>query len=212
MSVSNEKNELRIKIITKANELFHKHGIKEVKMDDIASSLGISKRTLYKHFDNKEDLLYEGVRFQHALTVEYAKGIIRSASSTMEVLLSLYYFHLKQIKEINKNYFRELAKYPKVVEERGKHSRKNEHKIRAWLESGIKEGIFREDTNFDVLLYIVKDSVKFITTTTLFDQYSIEEMSNTFILAYLRGVSTPKGLQIIEEYKENQKQNNIYEL
>lgn len=205
MSAGNEKNELRIRIIETANGLFHKHGIKVVKMDDIASSLGISKRTLYKHFDNKEDLLYEGIRYDHARSMEHAKEIIRSANSTMEVLLSLYYFHLMQIKEINKNYFRELAKYPKVIEERGNNARKNEYKIRAWLESGIKEGIFREDTNFDVLLYIVKDSIKFITTTTLFDQYSIEEMSNTFILAYLRGISTPKGLQIIEEYKENQK-------
>ena len=206
MSANCEKNDLHISIITKANELFHKHGIKEVKMDDIATALGISKRTLYKHFDNKEELLYEGIKYGQARTVEKAKEIIRNAHDTREVILSLYYLYLKQIKSVNKNYFRELEKYPKVIEENQRHSRKNEHKVRAWLESGIKEGIFREDTNFEVLLYIIKDSVKFITTTTLFDHYSIEQMSDTFILAYLRGVSTTKGQQIIEDYiKKNQK-------
>jgi hypothetical protein len=72
--------------------------------------------------------------------------------------------------------------------------------VRAWLESGVKEGIFREDTNFEILLYIIKENVEFITTTTLFDDYTIEQMGNTFILAYLRGISTPKGLETIETY------------
>ena len=205
MSVNCDKNELHINIITTANTLFYKHGIKEVKMDDIAAALGISKRTLYKHFDNKEELLYEGIKYAQARTVESAKDRIRNANGTMEVILSLYTLYIKQIKTANKNYFRELEKYPKVIEENRRHSRKNEHKIRAWLESGIKEGIFREDTNFEILLYIVKDSVKFIPTTTLVDHYSREQMSDTFILAYLRGVSTAKGQQIIEEYiKKNQ--------
>ena len=205
MSVGCEKNEIHINIIRKANEMFHKHGIKEVKMDDIATALGISKRTLYKHFANKEELLYEGIRYGQLCMVERAKEIIRNANGTMDVILSLYTLYLKQIKDINKNYFRELEKYPKVIEENQRHSRKNEYKVRAWLECGIKEGIFREDTNFEMLLYIVTDSVKFITTTTLFDHYSIEQMSDTFILAYLRGVSTAKGQQIIEEYiKKNQ--------
>ena len=199
-----EKNELREKIIKTANAQFHTYGIKDVRMDDIATMLGISKRTLYKLFKNKEELLYEGIKYGHKLSVEKAKQLIRNANGTMDVILSLYVLYLNQIKEINKNYFRELKKYPKVVEENRKKSRQNEHKVRAWLESGIKEGIFRADTNFEVLLYILKENLEFITTTTMFDNYTIEQMSNSFILAYLRGVSTPKGQEIIEEYIKKQ--------
>lgn len=189
-----------MKIIKMANAMFHAQGIKEVKMDDIATTLGISKRTLYKLFKNKEELLFEGAKQAHAEMVEKAKELIRLSHGTMEIILALYHFYLSQIKNVNKSYFRELAKYPAVVEERHKHSRKNEQKVRAWLESGVKEGIFREDTNFEVLLYILKENLTFITTTTLFDNYTIEQMSDTYILAYLRGVSTPKGQAIIEEY------------
>ncbi len=199
-----EKNELREKIIKTANTQFHTYGIKEVRMDDIAAMLGISKRTLYKLFKNKEELLYEGIKYEHKFSLEKAKQLIRNANGTMDIILSLYILYINRIKGINKNYFRELKKYPKVVEERKKGTRQNEHKIRAWLESGIKEGIFRADTNFEVLLYIIKENLEFITTTTLFDNYTIEQMSNSFILAYLRGVSTPKGQEIIEEYIKKQ--------
>ena len=179
-----EKNELREKILQTANRQFYTHGIKDVK--------------------NKEELLYEGIKYGHKLSVEKAKQLIRNANGTMEVILSLYNLYLNQIKEINRNYFRELKKYPKVMEENRKRSRQNEHKVRAWLESGIKEGIFRADTNFEVLLYILKDNLEFIATTTMFDNYTIEQISNSFILAYLRGVSTPKGQDIIEEYIKKQ--------
>jgi len=199
-----EKNELRERIIKTANTQFQTHGIKDVRMDDIATMLGISKRTLYQLFKNKEELLYEGIKYGHKLSVEKAKQLIRNANGTMDVILSLYILYLNQIKEVNKNFFRELKKYPKVVEEREKKSRQNEHKVKAWIERGIKEGIFREDTNFEVLLYILKENMEFIITTTMFDNYTIEQMSNSFILAYLRGVSTPKGQEIIEEYIKKQ--------
>lgn len=202
---NDNKKDLRYKIIKTANNLFHTQGIKEVKMDDIAATLGISKRTLYQLFKNKEELLFDGAKLFHAETVIKAKEIIRISQGTMEVILSLYFFYLNQIKTINKSYFRELVKYPAVVEERNKHSRKNEHKVKAWLESGVKEGIFREDTNFEVMLHIIKENILFITTTTLFDNYTIEQMSDTYILAYLRGVSTPKGQAIIEEYLKKTK-------
>lgn len=197
---NSEKKELRTRIVRHANRMFHAQGIKEVKMDDIAATIGISKRTLYELFKNKEELLFEGIRLRHSESVEEAKRIIRQSNGTLDVILSLYFFYINQVKTINKNYFRELKKYPKVVEESRKGSRKDEQKIRAWLESGVKEGIFREDTNFEILLYIIKENVEFITTTTLFDDYPIEQMGNTFILAYLRGISTPKGVETIEEY------------
>ena len=50
----------------------------------------------------------------------------------------------------------------------------------------------------------MKENIEFITTTTMFDNYTIEQMSNTFILAYLRGVSTQKGQEIIEDYIKKQ--------
>ena len=51
--------ELRNRIIDKAAVLFTRHGIKSVTMDYIASQMGISKRTLYENFKDKDQLLLE---------------------------------------------------------------------------------------------------------------------------------------------------------
>ena len=56
------RQELKEKILITAINLFHKHGIRSVKMDDIANELKISKRTLYEIYSNKEELLLEVVR------------------------------------------------------------------------------------------------------------------------------------------------------
>lgn len=198
------KRELRIKIIKRANRLFHTYGVKEVKMNDIATSLGISKRTLYELFKDKEELLYDGLRYEHSEMIKQSKDIIRNSQGTMNTILLLYTFYIKKIETISKTFFRDLEKYPKVLKENETKMRYSERKIKIWLENGIKEGIFRNDTNFDILLHILRDNVKFITQTTQFDHYTVEQLSNTFILSYLRGVATIKGQEIIEEYiKEN---------
>lgn len=59
---SQYRNELKFRIIRTAMPLFKQKGIKAVRMDDIANILSISKRTLYEIYNNKEDLLLEGVK------------------------------------------------------------------------------------------------------------------------------------------------------
>lgn len=62
MNASIYRETLKGKILTAAMAAFTKKGIKAVKMDDIAAALSISKRTLYELYENKEDLLLEGIK------------------------------------------------------------------------------------------------------------------------------------------------------
>ena len=81
MKASNPyRQELRSRIVEAATQMFHKHGIKMVKMDDIATSLTISKRTLYEIYDNKEDLVYEVV-VQHAVNTGHKVEKLTSPGS-----------------------------------------------------------------------------------------------------------------------------------
>ena len=54
----NNREELRRLVVSASGEMFFRNGIRQVKMDDIASKLSISKRTLYEIFANKEELLH----------------------------------------------------------------------------------------------------------------------------------------------------------
>ena len=86
------RKELKGKILKTAMEQFLLHGIKKIKMDDIAKILGISKRTLYEIYQDKEQLLYEGLleTEEHidAYLLNYAQGGKRNA---VEILMESYY-------------------------------------------------------------------------------------------------------------------------
>ena len=65
-NISAYRQQLRERIIETSMRAFAAHGIRAVKMDDIARLLGISKRTLYELYENKETVLCEGIRYFHS--------------------------------------------------------------------------------------------------------------------------------------------------
>jgi len=72
--ISAYKQGLKGKILEMAMKAFGEKGIRAVKMDDVAVYLGISKRTLYELYDNKEQLLFEGVKMYHEQRQALVKG------------------------------------------------------------------------------------------------------------------------------------------
>ena len=75
MKEKNCKKEIREQIVETAQQLFIEHGIKDVKMDDIAAQLSISKRTIYELFNDKEQLLREVLELQNDKMRENGKEI-----------------------------------------------------------------------------------------------------------------------------------------
>ena len=93
MKENNTKKEIQNQIVEAAHELFIERGIKDVKMDDIAAKLSISKRTIYELFNDKEQLLHEVLKFQNEKMYEKGKEIIRNSSHILEIILKLYNLH-----------------------------------------------------------------------------------------------------------------------
>lgn len=87
---STSRVELRERIILAAVELFTTNGIKSITMDEIAASLGISKRTLYEVFPDKETLLEECILKSQKDGDIFVKGVIETSSNVLEVLLRCY--------------------------------------------------------------------------------------------------------------------------
>jgi AcrR family transcriptional regulator len=86
----NSKDNVRELILQTALEQFTKNGIKDVKMDYIASLLSISKRTIYELFNDKEQLLLEALRLHNDKMCEEGRLIIRNGAHTLEIILNLY--------------------------------------------------------------------------------------------------------------------------
>ena len=206
MKENNTKTEIHSLIIETAHELFIEHGIKDVKMDDIAAKLSISKRTIYELFNDKEHLLHEVLKFQNERMYENGKEIIRNSSHVLEIILKLYNLHFKLLKRVNSKFFSELNKYPEICKEKQAKEKRNTKKFCAWMEMGRQQGLFREDADFNILTFILKRDlttiieVKMQKGHTELSDYTPDELGRKLILFYLRGISTPKGHEIIEEY------------
>lgn len=206
MKDNNTKKEIQNLIVETAHEMFIEHGIKDVKMDDIATKLSISKRTIYEQFNDKEQLLHEVLKLQDERMYKNAKEIVRNSSHVLEIILKLYNLHFKLLKKVNNKFFSELNKYPEIFKEKQEKEKKNTKKFQAWMEMGRQQGLFREDADFNIFTFILKRDlttiieVKMQTGHTELSNYTPDELGKKLILFYLRGISTPKGQQIIEEY------------
>ena len=87
---ASQKAELRERIIMTVTEAFTLKGIKCITMDDIAAALGISKRTLYEVFADKESLLKECILHKQAERDKYLQAIYEQSNNVLEVILAVF--------------------------------------------------------------------------------------------------------------------------
>ena len=211
MKEENPKEEVRKLIVSTALQLFFEKGIKDVKMDFIASTLSISKRTIYELFTDKEQLLLEALKLHNERMRREAKEEIRKADNVLDIILRLYTLYFEKLKSVNSNFIKELERYPNISKRNRERNHKNDKKLIAWMEMGRKQGLLREDANFEILLYILRRDLEIIFTVSLssdtneLSKYTPDELGRTLILFYLRGISTPRGQEIIENYMNNNK-------
>ena len=111
---ASQKAELRERIIMTATEAFTLKGIKCITMDDIAAALGISKRTLYEVFADKESLLKECILQKQAERDKYLQEIYEQSNNVLEVILAVFQKSIEIFHQTNKRFFEDIKKYPKV--------------------------------------------------------------------------------------------------
>lgn len=196
---------MRQRIIDKAGQLFCQNGIKNVSMDEIASSLGISKRTIYEIFKDKEEILtasYLQSRNEHEK--EFLE-IVNSSNNVIDIFLKIIDLH-KNSPIPNIKFYEDINKYyPKIYELVNEDFKKKNVFFVDFFKKGIEEGMFRENLNIEAAAFLVDEST-FIYFRSLYMEnppYSFKELFLTMIVNFVRGISTEKGIQIVDEYLKN---------
>lgn len=205
---STSRVELRERIILAAVELFTTNGIKSITMDEIAASLGISKRTLYEVFPDKETLLEECILKSQKDGDIFVKGVIETSSNVLEVLLRCYQWSIERFHATNKKFFEDIKKYPKAYQlMKNNRNRISEDTVNFFKE-GVKQGIFRDDVNFAIINLLVRDQLDLLMNSDICNEYSFLEVYESIMFTFLRGISTEKGARVLEdficEYRKNQ--------
>ena len=200
-NISTYKQELKQRILKTAMSAFAEKGIKAVKMDDIAALLSISKRTLYEIFQNKEDLLFEGVKTFHKQKQKQMELIGLTSKNVMEIIMRVYKAKVQEFKMTNPVFYSDLSKYPTVLDFLNEENQKVHSKFVKFMKRGVKEGYFRKDIDYELTSRMFDALEQFIMREELYKVYSIEEIFKSIVFVSLRGLCTRKGVMMLETFE-----------
>lgn len=192
--------ELRERIVVKATESFTRNGIKCITMDDIAASLGISKRTLYEVFEDKETLLKECILNNQRKMTEFLTGVMAKSTNVLEVILVCYKRSIEDFHNTNKRFFEDIKRYPKIHEIMKNYRERDSDSTIAFFRMGVEQGIFRSDINFAIVNLLVREQLDLLMNTDICREYSFLDVYETIMFTYIRGISSEKGAKVLDEF------------
>lgn len=197
--ISAYRHTLRDKILVTAMEAFATHGVRAVRMDDIARRLGISKRTLYEIYDNKELVLFEGLKHFKARREHEMSEQLGKLDNVMDILLYIYKVKVDEFGRVNPTFYADIEKYPLVKRylEDDKHNASK--RLQAFLQRGISEGYFRPDLDYALVEQMYDGAMKYLVENKIYYDYSIKELFENIIFVVLRGISTPMGVAALDD-------------
>ncbi|MBY0542041.1 MAG: TetR/AcrR family transcriptional regulator [Sphingobacteriaceae bacterium] len=199
-------------IIEESDKLFCQYGFKSVTMDDIAKHLGMSKKTIYQHFSDKDELvnilIESRLNNQDCVIHESAE---KAKDAVHELLLTLATMN-ESLGNLNPKMFYDLQKYhPKAwLYFKNFKEKSLGSAILANLERGITEGIYRAEINKDILTQLRLDHVELIFNRHdhyTANKYNIAQVMIEITEHFLYGICNQKGLALIATYKEELKNN-----
>ena len=202
-NTSNEtvyRQQLKGRILQIATALFHQHGIKQVKMNDIANDLRISKRTLYEVYENKEDLLFEVLQQHDSVERQQLLEFDKPGTNVINIILEIYRVRTAEFITINPLFFEDLQKYPNLLTYVRKLHEDKEAEIVAFIERSKNEGLFLENVNYGIVRELTFASEQFVMNNFLFKRYDITELSRIMIMLFVRGICTEKGIKLLDQY------------
>lgn len=204
----NSKAEQKDRILSYAIENFSRNGIRNVKMDDIASDLGISKRTLYQLFKDKENLLIECFKYSEKRSAELYSELTESTDNILELYTKWLKMRIDEIRSVNPQFFSDLNKYSRVQKYfRDVSAMKSKEGLK-FINMGIAQGLFRNDINYNVLLRISEITAESIMRNELYLEYSYDDLFGSTSIMSVRGICTKKGYDLLDKYIESYKMKN----
>ncbi|WP_203558538.1 TetR/AcrR family transcriptional regulator [Bacteroides sp. 519] len=207
------KVDLRERIILTSLDAFRKNGIKSITMDDIAALLKISKRTLYEIFQDKETLLKECILYHQQYVQKALTQLVNESSDVLEVILKCYQGSIEMYNKVNKSFFEDIKKYPKVHEMIKKNKEKDNKVVIDFLKKGVDQGLFRKDINFEIIHFLLREQMDLLAVKAL-NEFPFLEVYESIMLTYLRGISTEKGIreldEFMEEFRKKRSEENKY--
>jgi len=193
------------RIIEEASELFGRSGVKSITMDDLARHLGISKRTIYENFKDKEDLLIACIDSLHEEACKKKEKIFQNADNVVDAILAMLQRSAEKTVQGHFKMMNDVRKYySQVYKEHLSRFHADEcRNMEQSIQRGVKEGVFRDDLNPEIIaLFFCRQGSNVIHGDENLSKFPLSDIIENIAITFLRGICTAKGIEIIDRNKK----------
>lgn len=198
----------------KAHELFNRYGIRSVSMDDLSAQLGMSKKTLYQYFSDKDEL----VNAVFTTIMESNKSHCAEEQKQSENALHEVFLAFDRLRdmfaEMNPSVLFDMEKYHPSAFKKFREFRNNfiYQMIKTNLERGLREGLYRDDIDVDIMARFRIHSIMLSFDTDVFpaNRTNLVRIEQQLLEHFLYGLATAKGQKLIQRYKNQRTQKQIF--
>lgn len=199
--------EIRDKIIERAAELFRTYGIKAVTMDFLANDLGISKRTIYEVFADKDELFTGVLSWMAERQRALLKRVLAESENTIVAIFRLLEVNRDHFQNMSPVFRADMRKFHQEVQRKNPDGCEipDFRNYQQLIEGGISENYFRRDINPDIANRCIDSMIRSIMNNELypFDLFSRRDVLKNVLINYLRGIATTEGLKLINNLEKN---------
>jgi TetR/AcrR family transcriptional regulator, cholesterol catabolism regulator len=197
--------ETKEKILLKANDLYMRYGIRSVTMDEIALQSGVSKKTIYQFYKDKDELVEAVVNEKIKYTEQCCDGDVSKSINAVEEIFKTIDMLEEVFKNMNPSVMFDLKKYHNnAFIKLEKHKSEYVYNmVKDNLERGIAEGLYRQDINLEILARYRVESMMLPFNPEFYfkTKNSLVDVETEILLHYLHGITNPKGYKLILKYQ-----------
>jgi AcrR family transcriptional regulator len=203
-----EETDIRNKILRGAEGLFMKYGVRSISMDDIARHLSVSKKTLYQHFEDKEDIVTITCQMHIQQVCTEFELIRDSAKNAIDELAKISGCLKQQTEEMNPSLLFDLQKYhPRAwstwIDHKNNFIRDS---IIRNLKQGVDEGYFRSEIDQEIIATMRLELVQLAFDDKLFpaSRFKLADVQLQIFDHFVYGLVTDKGRKLYQKYRQSQ--------
>jgi AcrR family transcriptional regulator len=200
-----EKEDIAEKILSAAEELFSKYGIRSITMDDIAKELGMSKKTIYQYYKDKNEMVVKITERYMQEDETCMQDIENNSQNAVEAVLKMSDYFRQELSDVNPAMIYDIKKYhPEAWSLHQSYSKtrfiESFEKNYDW---GVQDGLYRKDLNVRILAHLRLAEINLTFDESVFSnkEFNVIDVHITMTEHFLRGILTDKGFQKFNEYK-----------
>lgn len=197
--MSTEKN-----ILEGAKNLFMQFGLKSITMDDIARKAGVSKKTIYQFFNDKNSIVFKSVHEHFSEHRKEIENVLSNSKDSIEAMYNMSRCMKVQVEAVNPTVLYDLQKYfPKAYKRflEFKNTFMKERMTQI-IEDGITAGYFRKEIITEILIIQRIEQVQLAFNNDIFprDKFDFKEVHEQLFDHFIHGILTEKGKENYNQY------------